>query len=45
MLDFTNPWQFVEEVERWVRFINELQQMAQLPIGDLEGMGTSSKRG
>lgn len=36
MLDFTNPWNFISEVEKWIRFINELQQMAQLSIGDLE---------
>jgi len=35
MLDFTNPWNFIQEVEKWVKFIYELQQMAQLTIGDL----------
>ena len=44
MLDFTNPWHFVSEVEKWVRFINELQQMAQLPISDLEDMANSRTR-
>lgn len=38
MLDFTAPWNFVGEVERWVKFIYELQRMAQLSIRDLEEM-------
>jgi hypothetical protein len=40
MLDFTNPWNFVVEIEKWVKFIYELQRMAQLSIKDLEEMGT-----
>jgi len=36
MLDFTNPWNFVVEIEKWVKFIYELQKMAQLSIKDLE---------
>lgn len=35
MLDFTAPWQFVSEFEKWVKFINELQQRAKLTIGEL----------
>jgi hypothetical protein len=38
MLDFTAPWNFVAEVERWVKFIYELQRMAGLSIKDLEQM-------
>lgn len=33
MLDFTNPWNFITEFEKWIKFIYELQQMAKLPIG------------
>lgn len=36
MLDFTAPWNFIPEFEKWVKFINELMQRAQLTIGDLE---------
>ena len=39
MLDFTAPWNFVAEVERWVKFIYELQRMAQVSIKELEEMG------
>lgn len=42
MLDFTAPWNFVQEIEKWVRFIYDLQQMAQLSIADLEQMATNS---
>ena len=42
MLDFTAPWQFVQEFEKWVKFINELQQRAQLTIGQLETMARQS---
>lgn len=38
MLDFTAPWNFMQEIEKWVRFIYDLQQMAQLSIADLEQM-------
>lgn len=42
MLDFTAPWNFVQEIEKWVRFIKDLQQMAQLSIADLEQMAARS---
>ncbi len=42
MLDFTAPWNFVQEIEKWVRFIKDLQQMAQLSIADLEQMALRS---
>jgi hypothetical protein len=42
MLDFTAPWNFVQEIEKWVRFIYDLQQMAQLSIADLEQMASHS---
>jgi len=42
MLDFTAPWNFVQEIEKWVRFIYDLQQMAQLSIADLEEMAAES---
>ena len=35
MLDFTSPWSFVEEIEKWIKFIYELQKMAELTIGEL----------
>jgi|JI9StandDraft_2_1071091.scaffolds.fasta_scaffold182311_2 hypothetical protein len=35
MLDFTTPWNFITELEKWIKFIYELQQMAGLPIGTL----------
>lgn len=38
MLDFTAPWNFIAEIERWVRFVIELQRMAGLSIADLEQM-------
>ena len=38
MLDSTAPWNFVGEVERWVKFIYELQRMAGVSITDLEIM-------
>jgi hypothetical protein len=41
MLDFTAPWNFVAEMEKWVKFIYELQRMAQISISDLEQMGKS----
>lgn len=41
MLDFTNPWNFITEFEKWIKFIYELQQMAKLPITDLETMSES----
>lgn len=43
MLDFTAPWQFVSEFEKWIKFINELQQRAKLTIGELEEMAKNSK--
>ena len=42
MLDFTSPWNFILEIERWVKFINELQQMAKFTIGELEAMADGS---
>jgi hypothetical protein len=42
MLDFTAPWQFVSEFEKWIKFINELQQRAKLTIGELEEMAKNS---
>jgi hypothetical protein len=42
MLDFTNPWHFVIELEKWIKFINELLQMAKLTIGELEAMAEQS---
>jgi hypothetical protein len=44
MLDFTNPWNFVQEIEKWMRFINELQQMAKLSIAELETMAQAGNR-
>lgn len=41
MLDFTNPWHFITELEKWIKFIYELQQMAKLTIGELESMAAS----
>jgi hypothetical protein len=38
MLDFTAPWNFVAEVERWVKFVYELQRMAGVSIKELEEM-------
>lgn len=38
MLDFTNPWLFKSELEKWTKFINELQQMAKLTISELNEM-------
>lgn len=38
MLDFTAPWNFIAEIEQWVRFVIELQKMAGLSIADLEQM-------
>ena len=38
MLDFTNPWNFIQEIEKWMKFLYELQQMAKLSIADLQEM-------
>ena len=35
MLDFTHPWNFIQEIEKWMKFLYELQQMAKLSIADL----------
>jgi len=43
MLDFTNPWNFIEEIEKWMKFLYELQQMAKLSIADLEEMAKNRK--
>jgi hypothetical protein len=42
MLDFTSPWTFIVEVEKWVKFIYELQKMAQISIAELEEMARAS---
>lgn len=43
MLDFTNPWNFIQEIEKWMKFLYELQQMAKLSIADLEEMAKNRK--
>jgi hypothetical protein len=45
MLDATAPWNFVAEVERWVKFILELQRMAGLSINELEVMAKEGNSG
>lgn len=36
MLDFTNPWSFMEELDGWINFVYELQKKAAFSIVDLE---------
>lgn len=36
MLDFTNPWDFIDQLNAWVRFIQQLQIRAGLSIIELE---------
>jgi hypothetical protein len=43
MLDFTNPWSFIVELEKWIKFIYELQKMAQMTIGELEESANNCK--
>ena len=38
MLDFTNPWSFLEELDGWIKFLYELQKNAGFSIVDLEEM-------
>lgn len=42
MLDFTNPWGFMEELDNWIGFLYELQKRAGLSIVDLEEMAANS---
>ena len=41
MLDFNNPWNFMLELEKWVKFIYELQKQAGFKITELEEMQKS----
>jgi hypothetical protein len=43
MLDFTNPWNFMAELNRWINFIYELQKRAEFTSSDLESMAKRSK--
>lgn len=36
MLDFTNPWSFMEELDGWINFVYELQKRAGFSIVELE---------
>ena len=36
MLDFTNPWGFMEELDGWISFLYELQKSAGFSIVELE---------
>ena len=38
MLDFSNPWNFMAELEKWVKFIYELQKNAGFSISELDEM-------
>lgn len=42
MLDFTNPWNFMAELNRWINFIYELQKRAEFTGSDLEMMAKKS---
>jgi hypothetical protein len=42
MLDFTNPWNFMAELNRWINFIYELQKRAEFTSSDLESMAKTS---
>ena len=45
MLDFTNPWTFMEELDGWIKFIYELQKNSGFSITELEEMsGKSNSR-
>ena len=43
MLDFTNPWNFLEELDGWIKFLYELQKNAGFSITELEEMAERSK--
>lgn len=42
MLDFTNPWSFMEELDSWINFVYEIQKRAGFSILDLENMASNS---
>ena len=42
-LDYTNPWNFMEELGNWVRFLQQLQLKAGLSIVELENMAKNGK--
>ena len=35
MLDFTNPWSFMEDLDTWIKFLYELQKSAGFSITEL----------
>lgn len=43
MLDFTNPWSFMEDLDQWIKFLYELQKKAGFSITELEEMTEISK--
>lgn len=43
MLDFTNPWTFMEELDGWINFVYELQKRAGFSIVHLEEMADNGK--
>lgn len=38
MLDFSQPWNFMTEIQRWVTFLNQLLAKAGLTISQLDEM-------
>ena len=38
MLDFSQPWNFMTEISRWVNFLNQLLSKAGLTISQLDEM-------
>ena len=42
MLDFTNPWTFMEDLDNWIKFLYELQKSSGFSITELETMADSS---
>jgi hypothetical protein len=36
MLDYTSPWNFMSELDKWVKFIYELQKNAGFTINELD---------
>jgi len=38
MLDFSQPWNFMTEISRWVNFLNQLLTKAGLTISQLDEM-------
>ena len=42
MLDFTTPWNFLEELDGWIKFLYELQKKAGFSITELEEMAQRS---